>query len=106
MCDILFPIDVFETFRNNSLMNYELWPTQFLNTPVQGRDAMLKITKIELALIPDPDMYIVFERKVQEVEFFNITNRYSKANNRYLKSYDPEQESKHINKNILTLKHK
>ena len=67
---------------------------------------MLKITKIELALIPDPEMYIVFERKVQEVEFFNITNRYSKANNRYLKSYDPKQESKHINKNILTLKHK
>ena len=31
---------------------------------------MLKTTKIELALIPDPDMYIVLERKVQEVEFF------------------------------------
>ena len=34
-------------------------------------------------------------RKVQEVEFL-ISNRYSKANNKYLKSYDPKQESKHI----------
>ena len=25
-----------------------------------------------------------------------ISNRYSKANNKYLKSYDPKQESKHI----------
>ena len=25
-----------------------------------------------------------------------ISNRYSKANNRYLKSYDPKQESIHI----------
>ena len=26
----------------------------------------------------------------------HISNRYSKANNKYLKSYDPKQESKHI----------
>ena len=25
-----------------------------------------------------------------------ISNKYSKANNKYLKSYDPKQESKHI----------
>ena len=25
-----------------------------------------------------------------------ISNRYSKASNKYLKSYDPKQESKHI----------
>ena len=25
----------------------------------------------------------------------NISKRYSKANNKYLKSYDPKQESKH-----------
>ena len=32
-------------------------------------------------------------KKIQEAEFFN---RYSKASNKYLKSYDPKQESKHI----------
>ena len=25
-----------------------------------------------------------------------VSNRYSKANNKYLKSYDPKEESKHI----------
>ena len=34
-------------------------------------------------------------KKVQEVEFL-ISNRYSKANNKSLKSYDSKQESKHI----------
>ena len=33
--------------------------------------------------------------KVREVEFL-ISNRYRKANNKYLKSYEPKQESKHI----------
>ena len=38
-------------------------------------------------------------RKVQEVEFLisnRSNNRSSKSNNKYLKSYDPNQESKHI----------
>ena len=34
-------------------------------------------------------------RKVQEVELF-ISNRYSKSSNKYLKSYDPKQEPKHV----------
>ena len=33
-------------------------------------------------------------KKVSKMEFL-ISNRYSKANNKYLKSYDPKQESKH-----------
>ena len=36
-------------------------------------------------------------RKLQEVLLYSyISNRYSKPNNKYLKSYDPKQESKHI----------
>ena len=41
-------------------------------------DAMFKMTKIELELIPDPDVYILWER-------YNST-----------KSHHPQQESKHI----------
>ena len=61
---------------------------------------MLKMTKTELELIPDPDMYIFFE-KGKRNGISNISNRFSKANNKYLKSYDPKQESKHI-KNLDT----
>ena len=57
------------------------------------RDVMLNVTKVELELIPDPDMYIFFENGIR-VSY--ISNRYNKANNKYLKSYDLKQKSKCI----------
>ena len=56
---------------------------------------MRKMTKIELELIPDPDMYIFFEKGTRG-DISYISNRYSKTNDKYLKSYDPKQESKHV----------
>ena len=56
---------------------------------------MLKMTKVELELIPDPVMYI-FLQKGTRGRFSYISNRYSKAHNKYLKYYDPKQESKNI----------
>ena len=51
--------------------------------------------KIKLELIQDPDMYIFFEKGIKGGISY-ISNRYSKVNNKYLKSYEPKQESKHI----------
>ena len=51
--------------------------------------------KIEFELIPDPGMYIFFEKGTRG-RISYISNRYSKANNKYLKSYDPKEELKHI----------
>ena len=56
---------------------------------------MLNMTKVELKLIPNPDMYIFFEKGIRG-GFSDISKRYSKTNNKYLNSYDPKQESKHI----------
>ena len=50
------------------------------------------MAKLEFEIIPDPNMYIFFEKGTRG----GISNRYSKANNKYLKSYYPKQESKHI----------
>ena len=52
---------------------------------------MLKMAKIELELIPDPDIYIFFEKGTRDGISY-ISNRYSKTNNKYLKPYDPKQE--------------
>ena len=51
--------------------------------------------KVEPELIPDPDTYIFLEKGTR-IGVSYISNRYSKTNNKYLKSYDPKQESKHI----------
>ena len=56
---------------------------------------MLKMKKPELKLIPDPGMYIFFETGTRGRISYTF-NRYSKANNKYLKSYNAKQESKHI----------
>ena len=58
-------------------------------------DAMLKMKKIKLELLTDPKMYIFFEKGTGGGMSY-ISNRYSKANNKYLKSHDPKQELKHI----------
>ena len=94
-CDILLLAGVFEKFRNNSLRNNGLCPTHYLSAPGLSWDAMLKMTKTELELIPDPDMYIFFE-KVTRGGISYISNRCNKANNKYWKTYGPKQESKHI----------
>ena len=68
-CDVSLFADVFEEYENKNLKNYGLCPSYYLSAPSLSWHAMLKIAKIELELIPDPEMYIYSLRKVQEVEF-------------------------------------
>ena len=56
---------------------------------------MLNMIKIKLRLITDPGMYVFFEKGMRGGASY-ISNRYNKANNKHLKSYDPKKESKHI----------
>ena len=53
------------------------------------------MTKVNPELTPDLNMYIFFEKGMRGGVSY-ISNRYSKANSMYLKSYDSKQESKHI----------
>ena len=53
---------------------------------------MPNMTKIKLGLIPDRDMYIFFEKGMRS----GVSYISNKANNNYLKSCNPKQESKHI----------
>ena len=94
-CDVLLLVDMFGKFRNNSLKNYGLCPNHYLSTPVLNQDAMLNMTEVELELIPDSNMFIFFEKGMRGGVCY-ISNRYSKAHNKYLKYYDPKQEAKHI----------
>ena len=86
---------MFEKFRNNSLKNYGSCPSYYLSAPGLSCYAVLKMTKIELELIPGPGMYIFFEKGTRGGIYY-ISNRYSKTNNKYLKSYYSKEELKHI----------
>ena len=67
--------------------------THYLSVSALSWDAMLKMIKVELEIISDAEMYLFFEKDMKSGACY-ISN--SKANNKYSKSYDPKQESKHI----------
>ena len=90
-CDILLLANVFEKYRKNISKNYGLHPNHYLSAPGLSWDAVLKMTKIELKLIPDPDMYISFQKGTRGGIYYN-SNRHCIDNNKYLKSYDVKQE--------------
>ena len=87
--DTLLLADVFQKFKNNSLKNYGLRRGHHLSAPI------FKMTKVVLELISDADMHIFSEKCTRSVISY-ISNRYSIANYKYLKSYDQKQESKHV----------
>ena len=94
-CDVSPLANVFEKFRNSSLKNYGFFPGHYFSAPALSWDAMFNMTKLELEFFQDRDIYILFEKGTTGGASY-ICNRYSKANNKYLKAYDPNEETKHI----------
>ena len=66
-----------------------------MRAPDLSWDATFDMTKNEFECIPDLHMFIFFEKGMTG-GISDISNRYSKASNKSLKTYDPRQESKHI----------
>ena len=56
---------------------------------------MLKMTGIELELISDIDMHLVIEKGMRGGISY-IAKRFSKANNKYMQSYDNSKPKKYI----------
>ena len=93
--DVLLLSDVFENFRDVCLDNYHLDPIFYYTAPGLAWDACLKITKIELELLYDYDMLMMVEKGIRGGVSM-ISTRYGKANNPYMKDYDPDQPTKYI----------
>ena len=93
--DVLLLADVFEKFRSTCLKHYKLDPAHYYTSPGLAWDACLKLTKQNLELLSDYDMLMMFERGIRG-GITHISKRYSEANNKYMKSYNPEKKSKFI----------
>ena len=87
--------EVFETFRALSLKDYDIDPCHVLSLPGLTWQAMLKFTGVEMDLIRDETMHLLIEEGIRGGVSM-ITTKYSKANNKYMSEYDPNQESKYI----------
>ena len=93
--DVLLLADVFEKFRDVCLKNYGLDPVHYYTAPGLAWDAMLKMTKINLELLSDNDMLLMIEKGIRG-GISIISNRYGKANNKYMKDYNKNEASKFL----------
>ena len=71
-CDVSFLAGVFEKFIKNILWNYGLCPSHYLSAPALSWSAMLNMTEIELGIISDADIYLIFEKCVRGESFLKF----------------------------------
>ena len=94
--DVLLLADVFEEFRNICLENYNLDPAWYYTSPGLSWDALLKHSKVNLELLTDPDMLLMFEKGIRG-GISMISNRHGRANNKFMKEkFDSSQPSKFV----------
>ena len=62
LSDICLHADVFETFRSNSLEEYQLDQAYYVSTPQLAWNALLKFINRPIPLITDPEMYRMIQK--------------------------------------------
>ena len=88
---ILFLDDVFKNLRNRCLKTYDLDPAKFLSVPGLSWQAASKKNKVKLDLLTDIDMLLMVEKGI-----CHAIHRRVKANNKYMKDYDKNEESSYL----------
>ena len=93
--DTLLFADVFENPRNMCINVYEIDPAHFLSVVGLAWQACLKITGVELELLTDVDMLLMVEKEIRG-GICHAVHRYAKANSKYMKNDDEDEESSYI----------
>ena len=87
--------DTFEQFRTLCLFEYKLDPAYFCTTPGLAFEACLKMTKVELGLLPDIGMVLLFEKRTR-AGISQAIQRYASANNKYKPNYNSKVLSTYL----------
>ncbi|XP_054723117.1 uncharacterized protein LOC129233064, partial [Uloborus diversus] len=93
--DVLQLGDILQGFRNLCQTYYSIDPLNMYTSPGLAWQACLKMTNQPLELFTDIDMHLFIERGIRG-GISVITKRYAKANNKYMKNFDPSSPSKYI----------
>ena len=86
-CDLFLLADMIEKHRNNNFKNYGLCPSDYLSAADLSGMQSLKWQKLILNLFQILTCLTFFEKSLRGGTSY-ISNRYSKANNKHLKSYN------------------
>jgi hypothetical protein len=95
LTDVLLLADVFTVFGNMCKTYYDLDCFQYLTLSHFAWNAMLKKTDVKLDLVCDLEMYLMIESG-KRGGMVQASKRYVKANNKYMKDYDPAEETSYI----------
>ena len=94
--DILLLADVFEKFIIDTCLKfYKLNPCHYFSSSGLSWDMMIKMTGVKSEKVSDINMYFFIEKELRG-RISYIAKRYSKANNKYMKNYDPTKPSIYI----------
>ena len=89
--DTLLLANVFENLRNMCIKVYELDPAHFSSAPGLAWQACLKKAKVKLEMLTDADMLLMVEKGIKG-GICHVMHRYAKANNKYMKDYNKNEE--------------
>jgi hypothetical protein len=92
---VLILADIFESFRKTCMKNNDLDPAHYLSAPGLSWDAFLKRSGKEIELVSDMDMFQFLEKGMRGGTSY-IAHRQSTANNKYMETYNEDEESKFL----------
>ena len=93
--DTFLLADVFEKSRDKYIEIYGLDSSYFYSAPGLAWQAYLEKTDVKLELLTDYQMLLMIEEGIRG-GMCQLTHRYFKANDKYMKNYDRKIESSYL----------
>jgi hypothetical protein len=93
--DVLLLCDVFEYYRAMCIDFYGLDPTCYLSLSQYSNDAFLKMSKVKLEMISDPDIYFMLMKMIRG-GYAVCNHKYARANNNLMRDYDSNEPTSYL----------